>query len=169
MAIDLFPSLATLGKKRDLEWYTKLSNEDKKSAAPFVIARWLTGTSDAAQIVRINTFVNPYLFSMGEDKDLLFRLLASASTGSTGRYQWIKGPTSAGSSSLIVKVIADYYDITSREAKSYIPQISHDIITEMAEELGWEKEDLAKLKKEFGNGSRNPEKDGTKPKGRGRA
>lgn len=157
MAIDLFPSLATIGKKRDLEWYSKLSEEDKKSAAPFVIARWLTGTSDAAQIVRINSFVNPYLFSMGDQKELLFRLLAASATGSTGRYQWIKSPGSAGASGLNVQVISDYYDITMREAKSYLSLTTDDTIMKMAEELGWDKDAMTKLKKEMGNGSRSIE------------
>lgn len=165
MAIDLFPSLAELGKKRNMEWYTNLSDADKKTAAPFVIARWLTGTTDAAQILRINTFVNPYLFSMGEDKDLLFRLLAASCTGTTSRYQWIKGPTSAGGAgNLAMKAISEYYNVSLREAKIYLRVVKHDTITEMAEELGWDKDEMAKLKKELGNGSRSTETSSTSKK-----
>lgn len=165
MAIDLFASLGEIGKKRNQQWYTNLSEEDQKTAHPFVIGRWLTGTSDPAQIVRINTFVNPYLFSMGKDKDLLFKLLAASCTGSTARYRWIKGPASASSTAMAAQVMADYYEVTTREAVRYLDNTSHDTIIEMAEELGWDKEAMTKLKKELGNGSGSVEKSSSKSKG----
>lgn len=165
MAIDLFASLNEIGKKRNLQWYSNLSEEDQKTAHPFVIGRWLTGTSDPAQIVRINQFVNPYMFALGKDKDLLFSLLAAACTGSTARYRWIKGPASGGSSALSVKAISDYYEVTLREATRYLQNTSHDTIIEMAEELGWDKEAMTKLKKELGNGSGSTEKSSSKSKG----
>lgn len=164
MAIDLFPSLNELGKKRNGQWYADLSPEDKKTAHAFVIARWLTGTSDPAQIVRINTFANPYLFALGEDKELLFKLLAAACTGSTGRYTWMKGPVSGGSSALKVKAISQYYDVTLRDAERYLVNTSHDTIIEMAEELGWDKDEMAGLNKELGNGSGSAKKSSTSKK-----
>jgi hypothetical protein len=158
MAFDLFPSLEKIAS-RDMEWYDKLSDEDKKSAAPFVIMRWLTGTKDSAQIVRINTFVNPYAFSLGQEKALLFKLLAASSTGKTRRFQWIKAPGKTASK-LKTEAIKEYYNVSTREAALYVMNTSDDDAINMAEELGWEKEEVAKLKKEVSNGNGSTEKAG---------
>jgi len=155
MAFDLFEGLAQLSS-RDLQWYDKLTPEDKKAASPFVMSRWMTGTSDAAQLVRINTFFNPYGFSLGQEKELLFKLLAAAATGKTRRYKWIKAPGTKGATKLRTEVIRQYYDVSTREAAEYTT-ISGDDIMEMAEELGWEKDELTKLKKEVADGSGNSE------------
>lgn len=155
MAIDLFPSLVEIGKKRNILWYDSLSDEDKKSAHPFVLARWLTGTSDKQQILQYNMRVNPFLFSLGNEKPLLFKLMATSATGVNGRYQWIKAPGSNKTPQIQqLKVIAEYYNLSKREAGLYLPQISDEDKLVMAEELGWSKEDIALLKKEFGSGSR---------------
>lgn len=144
-AFDLFAFLGKLSK-RDMSAYSKLSPEGQKACAPFVLMRWMTGNTDAAQIVRINTFVNPYAFSLGGDKELLCKLLAAAATGTTGRNTWIKGPGSK-SEKLRLEVIKQFYDISSREAVDY--QIDNQSVLEMAEQLGWDDEQCKKLKKEM--------------------
>lgn len=156
MSFDLFDGLAKLSS-RDLQWYDKLTPEDQKAASPFVMARWMTGTSDQAQLVRINTFVNPYGFSLGQEKSLLFKLLAAAATGKSKRYQWLKSPGAKATIKLRLEVIKQYYDVSTREAIGYDSIEGEDILT-MAEELGWEVEELKKLKKEVSDGSGNTSK-----------
>lgn len=157
MSFDLFQGLSDLSK-RDLRWYADLSDEDKKAAAPFVIARWMTGTNDQAQLVRLNTFVNPYLFALGSEKGLLFSLMAASATGKSKRYSWIKAPGMKAVTKLRLEVIKQYYDISTREAAGYADTIEAEDILIMAEECGWEAEELKKLKKEVGDGSGSPKK-----------
>lgn len=147
MALDLFESLSTISAG-DSQWYDRLSEEEKKTASPFVFARWLTGTSDQAQLLRLNTFVNPYVFSLGQEKGLLFKLMAAAATGKSRRYQWIKAPPISTKTKHRLEVIKQFYQVSTREADVYASTISSEDIMEMAEALGWEKEELAKLKKE---------------------
>lgn len=163
MAFDLFEGLAKLSSGDQL-WYDRLSPEDKKAASPFVIGRWMTGTNDPAQIIRLNTFVNPYVFSLGQDKALLFKLLAAAATGKTKRYTWLKAPTAKSSTKLRVEVIKQYYDVSTREAMLYTINTSAEDTMLMAEELGWDREELAKLKKEVGDGTGSIEKPISKAK-----
>lgn len=144
-AFDLFDGLSKLGK-RDLGWYDGLTPDGKKAAAPLVIMRWMTGTSDQAQLVRLNTFVNPYIFALGAEKPLLFKLLAAAATGKTGRYFWLKGPGARPAEKLALEVVKQYYGISGREAQSY--KVDGESLLEMAQELGWDEEQLKKLKKE---------------------
>jgi hypothetical protein len=157
VAFDLFDGLEKISG-RDMTWYDRLSPEDKKAASPFVIARWMTGTSDHAQLIRLNTFVNPYGFSLGQEKALLFKLLAAAATGKSRRYQWLKAPGAKSATKLRLEAIKQYYDVSTREATLYAINIDGETIMQMAEELGWEKEELTKLKKEVGDGSGSTEK-----------
>lgn len=166
MAFDLFEGLEKLSGGDQL-WYDKLSAEDKKAASPFVIGRWMTGTLDQAQLIRLNTFVNPYIFSLGQEKALLFKLLAAAATGKSKRYQWLKAPGAKAATKLRGEVIKQYYEVSGREAALYTLISANDII-EMAEELGWDRDELAKLKKEVGDGSGSTEKQGSVAKKRGR-
>lgn len=144
-SFDLFAGLDSL-TAGDLTWYDTLSPEGKKAAAPFVIMRWLCGTSDPAQIVRINTFVNPYAFSLGADKALLFKLLAAATTHRPKRYYWLKAP-GAKNNRLSIDVIKQYYGWSAREAE--LQKIPAEDVIAMAEELGWDADQLKKLKKEL--------------------
>ena len=76
MEFDLFSGLESLSKS-DYGWYGKLSDEGKKQVAPLVLARWLSGTSDYLQLIKLNMLVNPYTFSLGNEKDLLCKLMAA--------------------------------------------------------------------------------------------
>lgn len=156
---DLFVGLSALSKG-DKEWFKNLTPEGQNAAAPFVMARWMTGTSDQAQIIRINTVVNPYLFSGSADKSALFKLMASAATGKNSRYNWIKGPGNKAKK-FSIECIKAYYDCSTREAVTYKVQ-AEDLI-EMAEELGWDSDTIKKLKKELDDGTGTAENKGSKP------
>lgn len=157
MAFDLFEGLASLSKG-DQQWYTRMPPEDQKTASPYVIARWMTGTSDSAQLLRLNTFVNPYVFPLGAEKELLFKLIAAAATGKTRRYTWMKAPVAKQATKLRVEAIKQFYEASTREASLYVKNIPAEDILEMAETLGWEKDEMTKLKKEVGDGSGSTKK-----------
>jgi len=157
---DLFAGLAALGRK-DLSWFESLSEAGQKAAAPFVMMRWMTGTSDQSQILRLNSFVNPYVFAGSADKGQLFKLLAATATGRNARYAWLKGPTTKAKR-LSIEVISQFYECSSREAGTYV--VDADSLIEMAEQLGWEKDEIAKLKKEIDDGSGSTKSSSEKPK-----
>ena len=158
-AFNLFDGLAALGRK-DRLWFETLSLEGQKAAAPFVMMRWMTGTSDAAQIVRINTVVNQYVFAGTADKSELFKLLATAATGKNFRYSWLKGP-GAKAKRHSLECIKQYYECSTREAVTY--KVAPEDLLEMAEELGLDKEQIAALKKEQDDGSGSATSKGSKP------
>lgn len=128
--------------------FDKLTEEGQKVAHPLVIMRWLSGTGDEAQIIRLNEFANKYIFSLGNDKALLFRLLAAACTGKTQRAQWIKGPGSSDTK-LTIQVICDRYECSTREAASYVGMLDTWDVIRCAEEIGWDKDQLKKLTTEL--------------------
>ena len=158
-AFDLFQGLASLGSK-DRSWFASLSEAGQKAASPFVMARWMTGTSDRAQIIRLNTCVNPYMFGGLADKASLFQLMAAAATGNSKRYQWIKGP-GAKTKKHALSVIQQFYECSLREASGY--KVDSESLIEMAEELGWDKDEILKLKKELDDGSGSTTQASAKP------
>ncbi len=148
-SLDLFSFLDSLNSG-DMQSYDKLDADAKKSAHPFIIMRWLCGTSNPAQIVRINTFVNPYVFSLGSEKPLLFKALAASTIHRPKRHYWLKAP-GAKDDKLSTEAVKQYFGWSAREAQLH--SLSPKQIMEMAEELGWDSEELKKLKKELESNS----------------
>lgn len=147
-AFDLFAFLGQLNR-RDLQAFDKLTEAGQKAAHPLVIMRWLSGTSDEAQIMRLNEFANRYVFSLGTEKPLLFKLLAAACTGKTQRASWIKGPGSK-SEKLAIEAIKTQYECSTREAQDYLPLLDPADVVRFAEDAGWDKDQLKKLTTELG-------------------
>lgn len=163
-AFDLFQFLGQLNK-RDLQAYDKLTDEGKKAAHPLVLMRWLTGTSDQAQIVRLNEFANKYVFSLGNEKPLLFKLLAASCTGKVGRNYWLKGP-GGSSTRLSLEAIKAKYGCSTREAEHYVGLLDATDILQYAEDAGFDKDQMKKLQAELGkeDGPRSTAKRSSKPK-----
>jgi hypothetical protein len=145
---DLFKFLGRLNK-RDMQAYNELSEEGQKAAHALVIMRWLAGTSDQAQVVRLNEFANKYVFSLGKDKELLFKLLAAACTGNTSRTTWLKGPGTVKNQRAL-DVVKAKYGCSTREAEGYLPLLKPEQLLEFAEELAWDKDEVKKLQAELG-------------------
>jgi hypothetical protein len=163
--LDLFGFLGQLNK-RDLQAYAKLSPDAKKAAHPLVIMRWLSGTSDPAQIIRLNEIANAYVFNLGQEKELLFKLLAAACTGRVNRTTWLKGPGSS-STRLALEAIKAKYQCSTREAEEHLPLLAAEDVVLCAEDAGWDKEQLKKLATELGKddiGTGSTKKVGRKPK-----
>jgi len=165
-AFDLFAFLGQLNR-RDMHAYERLSDEGKKAASPLVIMRWLSGTSDQAQIVRLNTFANRYVFSLGTEKELLFKLLAASCTGKVSRTNWIKGP-SGTSTKLALEAIKARFEVSTREAEEYLRMLDPSDVVRFAEDAGWDKDQVKKLTTELGkdneSGSGSTPKSSRKPK-----
>lgn len=147
--LDIFVLLEQINSG-NYEYFSGLTPEQQKGFAPSVVARWLCGTSDLAQIYLMNKAANPYLFSLGKHPDLLYRLMVAAASKVRGRrYYWLP-VASAGKQSMQRRAIMEYYGYSTREfAQMFVRPKAADIM-DMAEQLGWDKEDIAKLKKEIG-------------------
>ena len=142
--LDIFKLLGSLNSNTSRDIFEDLSVEERRGFAPLVVMRWMSGTSDERQIMLLNEFANPNIFALAKHPQLLMQLLHASSTKSGRRNQWlgIKGVKKQGES---LKVLCEYFDISVREAKLLImPAI--DELLEMAGELGWQPEDIKKLK-----------------------
>jgi hypothetical protein len=147
--LDIFQTLNHISKK-DRNFFRDLTDEEKKAFQPLIVMRWLTGTNDARQVYFINELVNPFVFSMYNHKELIYYLMTTCTSGKNQRYNWTKSSSKKSSSTpLSVSVIKDYFNYSTMHAIEALPMLSNDDILEYAEQLGRQKEDITKIKKEL--------------------
>jgi hypothetical protein len=146
-SLDIFKLLNDIDNPKSGDLYTTMSDDERKGFAPLVVMRWMSGTSDERQIILLNEFVNPYVFSLGKHPHLLMQLLQTASSKTSKRYVWL-GIKSKKKLVEAYRVIQEYFELSTREAKTYsLPPVEE--LIKMAEELGWQKDEIAKLQKEL--------------------
>ena len=147
--LDIFQLLNGLSKK-DLEAYHSLSEEEKKEVLPLIVMRWMSGTNDARQVFFLNELVNPFVFPFYKHKDLLVNLLSICGPGSPRRYQWTKALSKKKATKpKSVEVIKQYFGYNTVDANDAFSILSADVIMDYANQLGWQPDEIAKLKKEL--------------------
>jgi len=148
--LDLFGLLGRLDKK-DYQLWNRYNDEEKKEISPLIIMRWLSGVNDKRQIIFLNELVNQLVFSLGDHKDLLLKLLAVANSGVPRRYFWLSMKPTADKhgAKRSTEVIENYYQCSPKEAKEYLRLLSKEDVVEIAENIGMQKEEIQLIKKEF--------------------
>lgn len=145
--LDIFETLNAIDKK-DRTYLSRQSEDVAKAFAPSVVARWLTGTHDKRQLYFLNEFVNPFLFSLGKHPELLYQLMCVTTNGPK-RYYWQALKGKQVKRKLAASVVAKYYNFSIREANQSLHLLDDTEILRMAEEVGYQKDELAALKKEL--------------------
>jgi hypothetical protein len=146
--LDIFRVLEAINDK-DVGFLDKLTEEEAKAFVPFVVQRWLSGTPSAKQVFFINELLNPFVFSLQGHKKLLWDLMTICSPGKQQRYAWNALPSKKNTSKpTAVKVLQEYYGYSSTDAVNVLDLLSRQNLLDMAEELGWQNDEIAKIKKE---------------------
>lgn len=149
--LDVFHVLGQIDKKNSL-FYDGLTEEERKAFVPYVTMRWLTGNNSDRQIVYINELVNPFMFPLGQHKDLLYKLMTICTTGKQQRYGWKKTLSKkTNSTPTAVGVIRDYYGYNTIDATNALKLLSTDYVLELAGFLGRQKDEISKIKTELKN------------------
>lgn len=145
--LDIFKLLSQIASPSSGDIYAKLSDDEKKGFAPLVVMRWMSGTKDERQIIALNTFANKFTFPLAKHPHLQMLVLQACSSKTNGRGSWIgiKGGTKT---TLRNEVLSEYFDYSINEIRAMTVFPTDEEIVMMAEELGWQKDEIAKLKKE---------------------
>jgi hypothetical protein len=144
-ALDIFDVLKQLSQKKYDLW-DNLSEEERKSIAPSVIMRWLAGTDDISQIYVLNAVCNPFAFALGNHKELMLKLFASATSGNVKRYNWMPMKNDKKAPKKTLELIAEFHGFSQRQARDVAHLFSAEDLKEMAEQLGWQKDEIKELK-----------------------
>lgn len=148
-ALDIFVLLDQLDRKNYELWET-LTDEQRKEFAPLVVTRWMAGCDDAFQIVMLNEVMNIAVFPLGDRKSLLMRLLTVCSSGRRKRYKWVNFKTGGTKQcKRAIELIAATYHLSRSEAADTLKLFKPDELIALAEETGWQKDEIKELQKEL--------------------
>jgi len=144
--LDVFKTLEHIAKK-DYKFWDTLTDEQIKGFQPLVVQQWMCGVDDGLQIFLVNTVVNNAVFQLSNHKQLLFQLMCAAST-TKQRCKWTKKkPLSNFPKAL--KVLSEYTGDAKKICKDYFFAYTNEEIVLMCEELGYQKKEIADLKREL--------------------
>lgn len=147
--LDIFKVLEQVDTKQH-DAFSNFTDVEKKGYAPLVVQRWLTGTYNKTQIILINELLNPYVFSLQQHKELLWKLTTVCTSGTKQRYVWNKTLTDSSTNSECIKCIKQYFNYNTKHAKIVYNTIDKLLVIDMAEELGYTDSDINKIRKELG-------------------
>ncbi|TFH09872.1 MAG: hypothetical protein E4H14_03645 [Candidatus Thorarchaeota archaeon] len=146
--LDIFRVLKQADLK-NADFFEKLTEEEQKAFQPFLIQRWMSGTYSPRQIVFLNELVNPFAFSLANHKQLLWQLMTICTGGKPQRYVWNKLPGKLSTAKPVsVSVIQQYLQCSERHAHEALNCLTGNDILNIAEKLGMQTEELAKIRKE---------------------
>lgn len=148
-ALDIFRVLGAADKKQ-ADFYAKLTDDERKEFQPFLVTRWMSGTPNPSQVCLLNEFVNPYAFSLTSHKQLLWQLLTICTSGKSQRYVWNKLPSKRETGRPnAVKAVKEYFGYSTKDALDAMEILTRSQILDFAEQLGWQPDDIAKIRREI--------------------
>jgi|TARA_R110000851_G_scaffold256267_1_gene408706 5,10-methenyltetrahydromethanopterin hydrogenase len=134
----------------DIDYFNGLTDDEKKSLAPYVLMLWMSGTKSQTQLVQLNVFMNSLVFKIPpEHSGLLYKLACVASDGKRKKYNWVGKKTKSKKYATATDVLSRYYRCSTAEALGYIGILNYDDVAEIAMELGEQDDTLKKIKKEM--------------------
>lgn len=141
--LDIFAVMKAAGNK-DWGFWNRLSDEEKSQLSPLIIMRWMSGSLND-QTVCMNNTINKYVWKLQNDPELLWKLLVAGAI--TGRGNWLSQKTSK-KTTLTSKLLSEKFGWSDREIKLNRKPTYEEALS-YAEELGWQKDEIQKLKKEL--------------------
>jgi hypothetical protein len=136
---------------RDYDFYSKLTDEEKKAFTPFVLMRYTSsvkGDVDLHEwfIDRTNERVNKNHWDLSKDhKELLWKLCATVGTGDKFYHQYLKAP-SKGKANKIEKLLCELYPAMKMDdVKILAGMMTKEDKDELFDKMGFDK----KQRKEY--------------------
>lgn len=145
---DIFALLKQINSK-NAQYFDTLNETAQKAIPPLVVQRWLSGTNDPRRIIFLNELVNPFVFEFYDHKKLLMQLMTTCTDGHFCKNYWLSGPKKGSGHTESSKVLQQMYGYNKKQADDAIKCLTEQQIVEYAEQLGIQKEQIAKIRKEF--------------------
>lgn len=148
--VDIFKILKDISYNR-MSAIDKLSDEELKSVSPYVIQMWVKG-ADNNMNVRMpltNDYVNQFIFTLSDHPRLLLKLLCCANGFEIDTRFKFNKKKKRKSMNFVIQTVMKYYGHNETHATDILPLLFNDDILSIGEDLGYEKDDMKKLKNEI--------------------
>lgn len=144
---------------RNINFYETLCDENKKEFQPFVLMRFMSSSSDSAEISKLslistNEFVNKHFWDLSKEKELFAKLLPASGLGFKLKHSWIVNKKTKNTD-IIYNLAKEYHkyvhnwDANKTEINIFISKLSIDDIKEICHDLGKQQDETKKITNEF--------------------
>lgn len=91
---DLFGAVIPALDRRDIHFFSKLNDEQKKDISIWTLTRWMSSTvrEPHFQLTNVNSIANVHSKALTKYKELQWMLLAISGTGKPDKHVWIAPP-----------------------------------------------------------------------------
>jgi len=156
--LDLFKQILPALDKRDMGFYDRLEPEEKKEITPWLLMRWMSSSSGAAEhhIMMVNDLVNRD-FSVFAPRvtqgkaghvGLQWKLLALCGSGKGQRHVWVAPPKGVIKNKLEAAVLGIYPLLKDDELELFLKVNTKEDLRELFIENGYDDKALKDLFKE---------------------
>lgn len=153
--LDIFKLLEAVDK-RDINFYSNLTPEEKKGFAPIVAMRWLSAVKGRNEeneyyLHVTNDRVNKHMWNsdLSKHPELIYKTMALCGLGKKMGHEWIKG-FSREKQSKFVEFLKVYYPTASKNELEYLIQINSAAqLTELVNDSGLQDDEIKVLVKEI--------------------
>ena len=141
-------------ESRDLSALDNMSEADRKALGAYMPMRWMAGSDNPRQVVFINALVNQFIWNLPQNKDgksnddIIRAMLMICGSGQSGwrkrKFRKLKGESSAK-----ISAIKAFFEYTTKEAVEAAGLLTDEQVIDIAEQLGYGKEEMKKLRDEL--------------------
>jgi hypothetical protein len=142
--LDIFEVLNHINSK-DFQFIENQSEEKQRGFQPYLIQRWLYSSTASYQVMALNEYCNMFLNSpLNNHPNLLYKLMTVTATNKQ-RYTYIKPKQKKCIKGSYLKIVANYYQVSTRIAEQYMSLLTLDDVKELGRLLGMQQAELKNL------------------------
>jgi hypothetical protein len=110
------------------DYYSNLTEEERKGFAPKVVMRWLSVLSDKSRereyaILAVNELINLRLYELSKHPELVWLLMTVAGTGKKQYHQWIPTKKADSKTPLFDKLINAQWPLINEEERDLLKSL----------------------------------------------
>jgi hypothetical protein len=133
--LDIFYVLSKI-ENRDFNFYSTLDDEQKKALSPYILNKWMSvsysNRDNQEYYISAANFINEFVFELGKDTELLWKLLCCMGTKKNVKHGWIKVSSTNNNLTKLQKLFLDFYPhLSTNEIDISIKKTSLDNFQDM--------------------------------------
>ena len=151
--LDIFLEMAQ-ADKRDLHFYSGLTEELQKSFASLVAMRWFSAVSDRSgladyYVTMTNELVNIGFWELSKHPELQWQLMAAAGSGQVQRHNWIPMTRKKTTNKLDRMILEQHPSLSDHELAIYKSKLTKDSLKQWMRDMGWPDDEIKPVLEDF--------------------